>query len=196
MRATYIQAMPTKAMGTHILLLRGINVGGKNRIAMSDLRAMAEDLGCCSVRSFIQSGNLVLQAPTSLAVRLPELLQQRILKELKLAVPVVARSLSELKIAADPKRIGDFANTPDFLQVGFLSSAPSRKSIASLDPNRSPGDSLKALGNEIYLHLPNGAARTKYTTAYFDKALGCVTTFRNWRSVQALLELAELTSRG
>jgi len=74
--------------------------------------------------------------------------------------------------------------------VGFLSSKPTAAQIAALDPNRSPGDTYRVIGREIYIDLSgNGAARTKLTTAYFDSRLATTSTFRNWRTTTSLLAM-------
>jgi uncharacterized protein (DUF1697 family) len=78
----------------------------------------------------------------------------------------------------------------DWLHVAFLARTPSRTATALLDPRRSHPDEFVVRGADIYLHLPNGAARTKLTNAYFDSTLKTISTGRNWRTVLALLELA------
>lgn len=67
---------------------------------------------------------------------------------------------------------------------------PDSAEASSLDPNRSPPDSFQLRGREIFLHCPNGVARSKLTNAYFDAKLGTTSTARNWRTVLKLNELA------
>ena len=76
------------------------------------------------------------------------------------------------------------------LHVGFLDSVPAASLVAGLDSNRSPGDRFEVCGREIFLHLPNGVANSKLTNAYFDAALKTPSTFRNWRTVLKLAEMA------
>jgi uncharacterized protein (DUF1697 family) len=66
---------------------------------------------------------------------------------------------------------------------------PTPLQVASLDPNRSPPDAFVVRGQEVYMHLPGGVARTKLTNAYFDSKLTTTCTGRNWRTVNKLLEL-------
>jgi uncharacterized protein (DUF1697 family) len=77
------------------------------------------------------------------------------------------------------------------LYVLFLADLPALRCIQDLDPDRSPPDAFKVRGREIYLRLPNGAARTKLTNQYFDSKLRTVSTARNWRTVTKLFELME-----
>jgi len=75
------------------------------------------------------------------------------------------------------------------LHVLFLAETPSDSAAANLDENRSPPDKFAAVGQDVYLYLPNGAGKTKLTNAYFDSKLLTVSTGRNWRTVNKLLEM-------
>lgn len=174
---------------THVAFLRGINVGGKNRLPMKDLSALFTDAGCTDVRTYVQSGNVVFRAATSLARRIPAHIEREILHRSGLRVPVVTRSAAELR------RVGE-ANpylAPDTdtstLHVAFLAARPTAAQIKSLDPDRSPPDEFTVRGREVYLRLPNGVGRTKLSNAYLDSRLGTTSTLRNWRTVLNLVEL-------
>jgi uncharacterized protein (DUF1697 family) len=171
----------------HVALLRGINVGGKNKLPMQTLAAIFADAGCTDVSTYIQSGNVIFDASAALAKTLPDAIAAAILKKAKLTVPVVVRSAAAIQavLAHNP-----FAGKEDAVHVMFLREAPTKGAAAALDRDRSPGDTFQVLGAEIYMHLPNGVARTKLTNAYFDKQLSTVSTLRNWRTVQKLAELA------
>ena len=77
------------------------------------------------------------------------------------------------------------------LHVGFMSVRIPAERVAALDPNRSPPDEFESRGRELYLRVPNGFARSKFTSAYFERVLGTAITFRNWRTVRRLSEMAE-----
>ena len=174
----------------HVALLRGINLGGKNRLPMKDLAAMFEGAGCRSVGTYIQSGNVVFEASPALARRIPTLVEKAILERFGYRIPIVTRTGGELRkvVRGNPfLRRGADAGT---LHVAFLAGAPAAGKVKALDPNRSPPDAFAVRGREIYLHCPNGFARTKLTNAYFDSKLGTTSTVRNWKTVEALLELA------
>ena len=74
--------------------------------------------------------------------------------------------------------------------MGFLAEAPSAARIAELDPDRSQPDAFEVRGREVYLHFPNGTARSKFTVDYFDRVLATTITIRNWRTVGRLLDMA------
>ena len=78
----------------------------------------------------------------------------------------------------------------DRLHVVFLADAPDEGQVEGLDPDRSPPDEFVVRGREVYLHCPDGMARSKLTNAWFDSQLSTVSTMRNWKTVSKLLELA------
>ena len=175
---------------THIALLRGINVGGKNKLPMPKLIKLFEDAGCDDVRHYIQSGNIIFTAPPQEADQLPVELEKQINTKFKLNVPVIIRSAKELRsaIACNPfiKRGVDESE----LHLVFLADMPAKQQTAALDSGRSPGDSFIVKGAEIYLHLPSGVARSKLTNVWFDSKLNTISTVRNWRTVLKLAELS------
>ena len=172
---------------THLALLRGINLGGKNTLPMKDLAEMFVATGCDNVRTYIQSGNVIFDASPSLAAGLPDRITALITERFGYRTPVVLRTTAQLRDI--------FANNPflaaavaeDTLHVMFLATPPDPTRVAALDPDRSPPDAFAVRNQEVYLHLPNGAARSKLTNAYFDAKLATTSTARNWRTVTKLL---------
>ncbi len=174
----------------HVALLRGINVGGKNKLPMTVLAEMFTVEGAGAVTTFIQSGNVVFDAPKKLADAIGARIERRIEKELALRVPVVLRSAAELAAVAARNPFVAAGADPDALHVMFLAAQPTAAQARALDPARSPGDELALVGRELYLRLPNGMGRTTLTNAYVDRTLATVSTARNWRTVLKLVELA------
>jgi len=178
-------------MSTYVALLRGINVGGKNRLAMRDLVAMLEASACVDVRTYIQSGNVVFKAPTRVADGLAARLEQRIARDTGLKVPVVLRSAAELAQVPRKNPFLAAGADPEHLYVSFLADVPAARAAAALDPERSPGDAYRLIGRDIYMHLPHGAGQSKLTNAYFDSKLATISTGRNWRTVLKLIEMVQ-----
>jgi len=179
------------AAHTYAALVRGVNVGGKNRLAMADLRAVLAGLGHEEVATLLQSGNAVFRArarPPAVARGL----EQALARELGLAVRVLVRTPAELqRITAGNPYLGGVDDLAK-LHVVFLDREPAAAGVAGLDPQRSPGDAFAVSGRELYLHYPNGAGRSKLSLDYFERRLGVAGTARNW---QTLLRLIELTER-
>jgi uncharacterized protein (DUF1697 family) len=101
----------------------------------------------------------------------------------------VTRTAAEIAQVAESNPFLPDGADPDTLHVAFLAETPSSTRVDSLDKDRSPPDKFAVSGREVYLHCPNGFARTKLTTDYLDKKLGTTSTVRNWRTVLKLLEL-------
>jgi len=177
----------------YVALLRGVNVGGKNRLPMKDLAAMFGEAGCVDVLTYIQSGNVVFRATKACAARIPTVVAAAIVDQVGFRAPVIVRSAAELRAVARGNPFLRPGADVDFLHVMFLADRPGKGNVASLDPKRSPPDEFRVRGSEIYLRCPNGAARTKLTNAYFDTKLSTTSTMRNWRTVLKLAELAGVT---
>jgi uncharacterized protein (DUF1697 family) len=177
-----------KTSDFHVALLRGVNVGGKNKLPMKDLAQMFADAGCADVRTYIQSGNVVFRAKQAIARRVSGAVAAAIAKRFGFQAPLQTRTADELRSVATKNPFLRKGADPDLLHVAFLAELPA--SPQPLDPRRSPPDEFVLQGREIYLRLPNGVARSKLTNAYFDSKLGTISTLRNWRTVLTLLEMA------
>ncbi|MBV8551371.1 MAG: DUF1697 domain-containing protein [Acidobacteriaceae bacterium] len=176
---------------THLALLRGINLGGKNKLPMKDLAAMFAGAGCHDIVTYIQSGNVIFKAASKVSVQLSDTISSEIEKHFGCRVPVVLRTAEQMRKAVDSNPFIKEGVPENTLHVVFLKDLPSPRRAGNLDPDRSPPDVFTLLGQEIYLRLPNGMARTKLTSYYFDSKLGTIGTARNWRTVTKLLELME-----
>lgn len=188
-RGSVMNTLSVMANNIHIALLRGINVGGKNKLPMADLRAIFEDLGCEAVSTYIQSGNVVFEASPALAKQIPPKVAAQIQMRRSLSIPVVVRSASAFLKAVDSHPLAKPGMAETSLFVMFLAETPKAADVKQLDPNRSPGDSYVVAGREIFVYCGNGAAKTKLTNAYFDRSLKTISTTRNWRTCRKLAEL-------
>ena len=175
--------------GANVALLRGINVGGKNKLPMADLAAMFREAGCDDVRTYIQSGNVVFRAGPELAGDISSLISASIVNQFGYSVPIVTRTASDFQEIVQANPFAEIGAEANKLHVMFLADMPDRARVDALDPNRSPGDEFAVLGREVFLHCPNGVARSKLTNAYFDSSLSTTSTSRNWRTVGKLLEM-------
>lgn len=175
----------------HVALLRGINVGGRNKLRMHDLRALFEELGCGDVASYIQSGNVVFTLAAAKAKTLAGRVSERIREDFDLKVPVVLRKAAQVRAAFDADPFLARGSDENHLHISFLADRPTAARARALDPDRSPPDRFELVGRELYLCCPNGLARTKLTSDWIDRGLATVSTTRNRRTVAAILELAD-----
>ncbi len=176
------------SLTTFVALLRGINVGGRNVIAMAQLRALFTSLGFEDVATYIQSGNVVFRSASADADELTARIEGAIAETFSVAPTVVFRVPAELEAIAarNPYLPGSDVGE---LHVVFLRDAPGGDAAAALDPVRSPADAFALAGREIYLRLPNGAGRSKLTVDYFESVLGVRATQRNWNTLLRLIEM-------
>ena len=173
--------------GLHVALLRGINVGGKAKLPMKELAAAFAEAGANDVRTYIQSGNVVFRAEDADAVCAR--VTRQIAERYGYPGRIVRRTAAELRAAYGNNPFATAGANAALLHVYFLADLPVPKAVEALDLERSAPDAFAVVGREIYLHLPNGMARTKLTNVYFDKALATVSTARNWRTVGMLVEM-------
>jgi uncharacterized protein (DUF1697 family) len=157
---------------------------------MKNLVAMFDGLGCESVATYIQSGNVVFAAPARLARRIPGLIEAAIDKEFGFEVPVIVRSAGELRDTVRRNPFPKNGAEPASLHVAFLRDHPAAERVKMLDPDRSPPDAFALRDRDLYLYCPKGYGRSKLTNAYFDTRLATISTVRNWRTVLTLCELA------
>src|SRR5712692_9552134 len=146
---------------TYIALLRGINVGGKNKLPMQELVAMFVDAGCDDARSYIQSGNVIFRAGPSVAEQLPGRIATQIAKRYGYRTPVVLRTAEQLGDVVANNPFLPAGAAEETLHVMFLADRPDPRRVADLDPDRSPPDAFVVRGQEVYLRLPHGVADTK-----------------------------------
>jgi uncharacterized protein (DUF1697 family) len=179
-------------MAAAISLLRGVNVGGHNKIKMEELRELYESLGLRHSQTFIQSGNVVFRTDARDFTRLSKRIADAIEQRFAFRPGVILRTAADLRgvIAANP-----FASRRDLdpsrLIILFLASEPPagvRERILRIE---SEPEELRMEGRELYIYYPNGVARPKVPWTFIEKVLRTPGTGRNWNTVRKLLEMAE-----
>ncbi len=176
---------------TYVALLRGVNVGGNNKLPMKDLADMFVATGCGDVRTFIQSGNVMFRADAGAAEQLAGLITAKIAERFGFRTPIVLRTSEQMRDVVVSNPFLTQGAPEDWLHVMFLADRPNQLRVDALDPNRSPTGAFVVRGPDVYLQLPRGVAEGKLTNAYFDSKLATVSTVRNWRTVTKLLGLME-----
>jgi len=177
-------------MSRQIALLRGINLGSRRRVAMADLRELLTSLGYEDVRTYLQSGNVVLGSERP-ERRLEHDLERQISSMFGIDVPVVVRTRAELAdvVAHDP--LGAVVEDPKRYLVTFLSAEPDPERLRELTDLDVAPEQLAVSGREIYAWHPDGVQRSRLAAALTDRRLGVTATARNWSTVTKLLALAD-----
>jgi uncharacterized protein (DUF1697 family) len=172
-----------------LALVRGVNVGGKKKLAMADLRQIAEECGFEEVRTYIQSGNAVFRVKGMRTGTVAERLRAGIADRAGLAVDVVVRTRDELAAVVDDNPYVARGEDPAHLHAVFLIE-PASDPLGALDLDAYSPEEASAAGSHVYLFLPNGMGRSKLAVdlGRLEQARG---TARNWRTVTTLLDMAD-----
>lgn len=174
-------------MSMHVALLRGINVGGRNMIAMSDLRDLFATLGFSDAKSLLQSGNLVFESDPQTGTALEQLLEVETAKRFNITVDYFVRTAEEWATMIDRNPFPNEAKRdPSHLVPTCLKSAPSAKDVKSLQTAIVGPESLRVVGNQLYIVYPEGIGRSKLTNTLIERKLGSRATGRNWNTVLKL----------
>jgi uncharacterized protein (DUF1697 family) len=178
-------------MASYILLLRGVNVGGKQKVPMAALRAMIEREGFGDVATVLQSGNAVFAGVRSKPPQLEKLFADKIASSLKVQTDCFIRTSKEWvdAIAASPFPAEAKAD-PSHLVMLALSAAPAPARVAALREAIVGRETLAAAGRQLYAYYPDGIGESKLTLPVIEKQLGVRGTGRNWNTVLKLSELA------
>ena len=171
-------------MTVYVGLLRGVNVGGKSKLPMADLRRVVEGCGFDDVRTYVQSGNVVFSAMGA-ASAVARKLRSAIAAETKLDPPIAIRTAAQLAKVVERCPFDDTANVHvTFLVEGAKGAAP------KVDREQFAPERYDVKGKEVYLYLPTGLGRSKLAAALSKGAAAANGTTRNWRTVTTLLEMA------
>ena len=176
-------------MTTFIVLLRGINVGGHNKMPMQDLRDMLAVLGCEDVKTYIQSGNVVLRSSLD-RTRLSTGIEAAIAKRFGFTAAVLLMNINDFQKVLSQNPFAEAAAEPKSLHISFLSEVPTAPDLASLKALKSPSEQFELRAKAFYLHAPDGIGRSKLA-ARVEACLGVSTTSRNGRTASKIAELAE-----
>jgi uncharacterized protein (DUF1697 family) len=181
-------------MPTYVALLRGINLGPRNKIAMADLRELLRSLGHGDVRTLILSGNAVFTSRRRGVPALEREMEDAIRQRFGFAIRVLVRTADELAavVAANPYP----ASTGDGrIYALFVERDPDPERIAAIDPSSVEPDRFAFGDRIVYVSLTGGLLESKAFAVLTDKRLGVAMTNRNWNTVVKLLALAEATDK-
>lgn len=173
----------------HIILLRGINVSGKNSIKMQDLRLLLTNAGFEEVISYIQSGNIILSSPLA-KNEVKSTIHHLIQEKLGLDIEVFVITAEELHQALlnNPFQM---EHEPNKLFITFLSAQPSTDLVNKLQAKNHGQEEFQLINNVLYFYLPEGMAKSKMNNNYFEKSLKVKATGRNLNTVQKLISLIQ-----
>jgi uncharacterized protein (DUF1697 family) len=179
-------------MAVVVAMLRGVNVGGHNKIKMDALREICGSMKFSDAQTYVQSGNVVFRTEERDLGRVGKLLQDGIEKKFGFRPGVILRNAAELRsvIARNPfaeRRVIE----PNRLLVWFLATDPGAEVRKAIKQIKTETEELRPDGRELYIYFSSGMARPGFSWAVLERTLKTAGTGRNWNSVNKLLEMAE-----
>jgi uncharacterized protein (DUF1697 family) len=166
-----------------IALLRGVNLGARNKVPMAELRALLEEAGYKNVSTYIASGNVLLDGPRG-ARALAKALEQLIADSFGVKTIAILRTPRALAATVAKHPFDDTSET----HVAFLAARPRAANVSRLEAV-DPAAAV-VLGTDLYLRLPRGVHGSRLSIARVESLLGVQATLRNWRTVVALADRA------
>ncbi|MEQ1856436.1 MAG: DUF1697 domain-containing protein [Longimicrobiales bacterium] len=174
----------------YLALLRAVNLGSHNKVAMGDLRTLLTDLGFSNAQSLLQSGNLVFEAANRSTDALELELERAAAERLGLVTDVFVRTRAEWRAIVDANPfLEESRNDPGHLVVSTMKEAPKAARLSALESAISGREAVHAVERQLYAVYPDGIGRSRLTTALIEKHLGTRVTGRNWNTVLKLAAL-------
>lgn len=177
-------------MKTYIGLLRGINVSGQKKIKMVDLRILLEENGFSSVKTYIQSGNIVFRTTEENKATLENKISEVIKKQYGFDVPVIVKTSEEIGniLVNNPYDDSEDLESNKIYFV-LLKEKPKEENVTVLDSISFENETLRINSECVYLRCALGAGKAKCTNNVIEKKLKVSATTRNYRTMQKLREL-------
>jgi uncharacterized protein (DUF1697 family) len=175
-----------------ISMLRGVNVGGHNKVNMGALCALYESLKFQDPRTYVQSGNVIFRSKEKISPAMAKKIQNAIERKFNCRPEVILRTADELRkaIAASPFP-GSRGLEPGKILLTFLNAEPGPEAKAVLLKLKNHPEEIHLKGRDLYIYFPNGAGRSKLPWSSIAEVLKTQGTARNWNSVTKMLEIAE-----
>jgi uncharacterized protein (DUF1697 family) len=172
-------------------LLRGINVSGRNQIPMAALRALCDSLKWSGVQSYIQSGNLIFGAGGAPA-EIEKQLEQAITRRFGHSVPAIVRAASEWPKYIKSNPFAEACKTePNRVMLILSKNPPKADAATTLQERATEGERIIKVGETLWIHFPDGVAKSKLSPALMDRMIGSTATARNWNTVLKINALIE-----
>ena len=178
-------------MNIWIAFLRGVNVGGKNKLPMAELRAALETADFTNIQTYIQSGNIILQASPDIArAEIQTHIQHVLQNSFQIEAPVMVVSRDDLKTKVMANPFGQEFDAPNWMFLFFLSQEPLSANMDQIKALATDNEKFELLQDVFYFYAGDGAGRSKLMSKA-EKLLGVSATARNWKTIQKLLTLSE-----
>ena len=179
-------------MKTYISILRGINVSGHKIIKMEALRTSYENMGFSNVKTYVQSGNVIISYEDIEINKLEEQIFQQIKKDFGFDVPIIVLSVEKLeeRIKGNPF-LKDKSKEESFMHVTFLASKSETNNFDAIEEKKQDNEDIVFSNYAVYLYCPNGYGNTKLNNNFIESKLKVRATTRNWKTTNELFQIAK-----
>ena len=181
-------------MNTYVSILRGINVGGRRRIKMNELKQLYSSIRLLNIDTYIQSGNVVFNTEKNEDCKeLANQIENAILDSFGFEVPVIIRTLSEIEqtVANNPFTK---ENNIENLHLTFLNDYPESEKLAAIENSDFSPDLFNAVDKDVFILCNGKYSDSKLSNTFFENKLRVPATTRNWKTVMQLYEMAKASN--
>ena len=179
-------------MNRRIAILRGINVGGKRKILMADLKALFEKMKFSNIIIYIQSGNVIFDLKKEISnLELAQKIENAIKREFEFDVPVIVRTPNEIEAIVNKNPFIKNNIGSEHLYLTFLNENPIKENQEKTESYDYEPDKFAINGKDVFVFCEGKYHKSKLTNNFFENKLKVRATTRNWKTVLKLLELSK-----
>jgi uncharacterized protein (DUF1697 family) len=176
----------------YIALLRGINVSGHNSIKMAELKGLFESLEFKSVKTYVQSGNVIFDYEKTDCMILTDQIEKKINEVFGFFIKTFILTVDDLENIVKKNSIAGEPNIEiDKLHITLLTDTPEINKVSSLDLKKDENEKFLIIERYVFLYCPNGYGRTKLNNTMFERKFKTTCTTRNWKTINYLLEISK-----
>lgn len=180
-------------MTTYIAFLKGINVGGHKKVSMADLHELLSSSGYENVQTYIQSGNVVLQASEKSLLKIEEVIKKSIFKKFGFEVSVLVKTIQNLERIFDACPFSEEKKKASYFIM--LHDTPESDLIKVASEKVYEGEEYAIIKNCIYFFCEKGFGQAKFNTNFFERKLKTFATARNYNTMVKLIALSSLNEK-
>lgn len=179
-------------MNKRIAILRGINVGGKRKILMTDLKSMFENMKFSNVNTYIQSGNVFFEVKKDIGnSEVAKKIEEAIEDKFGFDVPVIVKTPKEIEKAINRNPFYKDGVDIVHLHLTFINEEPTKENQEKTESYNCEPDKFEIKERDVFIYCEGKYHQSKLTNNFFEKKLKVKATTRNWKTVLKLYELSK-----
>ena len=173
--------------GRYLVMPRGINVGGRNRVPMAELRSKLTGAGYCDVATVLQSGNVMVSTEEDDPDEVARAMQRLLSDEFDVDVACVVRTANQVRAVLELNPLQEVVTDPSRYLVTFLSQQPDPEAVEALVGEDHSPEVIAIEGTDAYVWTPEGVYGMTLSYAYLEKRFGVIATARNWNTLEKIV---------